>query len=231
MRGDAQPSTRSVAEVVRPLVRGLLGTEPTVPVRWWDGSRLGPEPADACIVVHSPRALRRLLYAPGELGIARAYVAGELDVEGDVFAALRLKDLLGHRGDGRTGLALGVDGVRSAWAAARELHALGPPLPAPSEEARLRGRFRSHHRDAAAIAHHYDVSDGFSRLVLGETITYSCAVFADERTGPDDAQRAKHDLICRKLGLRPGCACSTWGAGGARWSCTRRRTTGCGRSG
>lgn len=204
MRTQAQPSARSAAESVRPLVRILLGPEPTVPLRFWDGSVLGAETADACVVVHTPRALRRLLYAPGELGVARAYVAGEIDVEGDIFAVLRLKDLLEHRPDGRTGLALGLDGLRSAWRAAGELGALGPPLAPPDEEARIHGRFRSRHRDAAAIAHHYDVSDEFYRLVLGETMTYSCAVFADEHTDLDDAQRAKYDLICRKLGLGPG---------------------------
>ncbi len=204
MRIDARPSTRSVAEGVRPLLASLLGPDPTVPFRFWDGSRLGPETADACVVVRSPRALRRLLYAPGELGVARAYVAGELDIEGDVFAALRLKDLLERRPDGRSGLALGLDGLRSAWQAAREVGALGAPLPPPAEEARLHGRFRSSRRDAAAVSHHYDVSDDFYRLVLGESMTYSCALFADEDTDLDDAQRAKYDLICRKLGLRPG---------------------------
>ena len=204
MRGQAQRSIRSVAEGLRPLIHSLLGPAPTVPFRFWDGSRLGPDDADACIVVHSPRALRRVLYAPGELGIARAYVAGELDVEGDIFTALRLKDRLEQRPGGRGGLALGLEGLRAAWSAARALGALGPPLPPPPEEARLHGRFRSRQRDEAAIAHHYDVSDDFYRLVLGETMTYSCAVFTEEHTGLDGAQRAKYDLICRKLGLGTG---------------------------
>lgn len=204
MRTHGEPSTRTVAEVVGPLIRRLLGPEPTVPFTFWDGSRLGPATADACVVVQSPRALRRLLYAPGELGVARAYVAGELDVEGDVFAALGLKDVLDHRPDGQEGLALGFDGLRSAWRAARELRALGPPLSPPAEEARLHGRFRSRRRDAAAIAHHYDVSDEFYRLLLGETMTYSCGLFADEHIDLDDAQRAKYDLICHKLGVGPG---------------------------
>lgn len=204
MRTNAGPSCRSVAEVLRPVVLDLLGTEPTVALRLWDGSRLGPQQGDTCIVVHSPRALRRLLYSPGELGIARAYVAGELDIEGDVFAVLGMKDVLERRTDGRTGLVLGLDGLRSVWRAARHLGALGPPLPPPPEEARLRGSLRSRRRDAAAIAHHYDVSNDFYRLVVGETMTYSCAVFTDGHTSLDQAQRAKYDLICRKLGLRPG---------------------------
>jgi cyclopropane-fatty-acyl-phospholipid synthase len=87
---------------------------------------------------------------------------------------------------------------------AKRLGVLGPPLPPPPEEARLRGRRHSKERDAAAVAHHYDVSNEFYRLVLGETMTYSCAYFTEDGTSLDDAQRAKYDLVCRKLGLQPG---------------------------
>jgi cyclopropane-fatty-acyl-phospholipid synthase len=78
-----------------------------------------------------------------------------------------------------------------------------PPEP-PPEEIRLHGRRHSRSRDAAAIAHHYDVSGDFYRLVLGPTMTYSCAVWEDPSVGLDAAQEAKYDLICRKLGLVPG---------------------------
>jgi len=78
------------------------------------------------------------------------------------------------------------------------------PLPPPPEEARMHGRRHSRQRDAAAIAHHYDVSNDFYRLLLGPTRTYSCALWADPTVGLDAAQEAKHELICQKLGLRPG---------------------------
>jgi len=82
--------------------------------------------------------------------------------------------------------------------------ALGRPLPPPEEEARLGGRLHSKARDAAAISHHDDVGNDFYRLVLGPTLTYSCAYFATPQGSLDDAQRAKYDLICRKLGLGEG---------------------------
>src|ERR671916_244808 len=79
----------------------------------------------------------------------------------------------------------------------------GPRAP-PPEEARLRGRRHSKERDAAAIAHHYDVSNDFYRLVLGPSLTYSCAVFHDPSDSLEQAQANKYELICRKLGLEPG---------------------------
>jgi cyclopropane-fatty-acyl-phospholipid synthase len=81
---------------------------------------------------------------------------------------------------------------------------LGPPPPRPPEELRVRGRRHSKARDAAAVSSHYDVGNDFYRLVLGPSMVYSCAVWADESTGLDAAQEAKLDLICRKLGLAPG---------------------------
>jgi cyclopropane-fatty-acyl-phospholipid synthase len=195
--------TANVAEKVRPVVDALLGREPSIRIRTWDGSTIGPETSPATIVVRSPRAIRRLVYAPNELGLGRAYVAGDLDIEGDVYAALTLRDGLGER-DEHVELGLGPRGWLAAIGAAARIGALGPPPPAPPEEARLHGQLHSKARDAAAIAHHYDVSNDFYRLVLGETMTYSCAFFASGDVVLDDAQREKYDLICRKLGLRPG---------------------------
>jgi cyclopropane-fatty-acyl-phospholipid synthase len=76
--------------------------------------------------------------------------------------------------------------------------------PVPAEEARLHGRRHSRARDAAAISYHYDVSNEFYRMVLGPSMTYSCAVWPSEDATLEEAQAAKYDLICRKLGLRPG---------------------------
>jgi cyclopropane-fatty-acyl-phospholipid synthase len=87
------------------------------------------------------------------------------------------------------------------------------PTP-PPEEARLHGRRHSKARDAAAIAHHYDVSNEFYRLVLGSTMTYSCAVWAHPSATLEDAQEAN-----------PACACSTSAVGGAAWRCTPPVTT------
>ncbi|HWW55203.1 MAG TPA: cyclopropane-fatty-acyl-phospholipid synthase family protein [Acidimicrobiales bacterium] len=193
----------SVATTLEPLVRALLGGEPPVAIRFWDGSALGPPLATGNIVVRSPDAVRRLLYMPNELGLSRAYVAGELDVEGDVYAALSIREAVADEADH---LELGLkptDRVK-VIGAARRVGALGRPLPPPSEESRLGGRMHTRERDAAAVAHHYDVSNDFYRLVLGPTLTYSCAYFSSPGMSVDDAQQAKYDLICRKLGLAEG---------------------------
>ncbi|HSK16132.1 MAG TPA: class I SAM-dependent methyltransferase [Gaiellaceae bacterium] len=179
---------------LRRLFERILGPDSPVAVELPDGSVVGPPGSPARLVVRSPDAIRRLLTAPGELGFARAYVAGELDVEGDVYEALALADRLSsHLGPGD-------------WLAAARVAGLAGlrPLPPPPEEARLRGRRHSPARDAAAVRHHYDVSNRFYRHVLGPSLTYSCAVFPDPDATLEEAQQAKHELVCAKLGLCEG---------------------------
>ena len=74
------------------LIASVLGSDLPVAFHCYDGSTVGPPDAAATIVLRSPDALRRIVTAPGELGFARAYVTGDLDVEGDIFAALALRD-------------------------------------------------------------------------------------------------------------------------------------------
>jgi cyclopropane-fatty-acyl-phospholipid synthase len=176
-------------------VSRLLG--PDLPVRFeaYDGSAVGPGDAPAKIVVRSPNAVRRIVTRPGELGFGRAYVAGEIDVEGDIYAALQLRQRLptvrlGYRDAFALARCVGWGGVR--------------PLPAPAEEARLRGHRHSQARDAAAISHHYDVGNDFYRIVLGPSLTYSCAVFRSAEQSLEDAQANKYELISRKLALESG---------------------------
>jgi cyclopropane-fatty-acyl-phospholipid synthase len=176
-------------------VSGLLGSDLPVAIDCYDGSRLGPPDAATRIVVRSPDALRYIVTAPGELGFARAYVTGAVDIEGDVFDVFELRDRLPHpKVSPREWLALlkilGADGLR--------------PPPIPAEEARQRGRRHTKARDAAAIAHHYDVSNEFYELVLGPSMTYSCAVFPELKASLETAQANKYDLIAQKLALRPG---------------------------
>jgi cyclopropane-fatty-acyl-phospholipid synthase len=175
-------------------------------LRAWDGSQAGPVDAPV-VAVRSPTAVRRLAWAPGELGLARAYVAGDIDIEGDVYATLEAAlapvDRLTTRGDfSRPSARQWAELVRSAVA----LGAIGPPPAPPPEEFRRprRKRLHSRARDAAAVTHHYDVGNEFYALVLGPTLVYSCAVWDDPGTGLDAAQEAKLDLVCRKLGLAPG---------------------------
>jgi len=181
----------SVAEIVEE----ILGADLPVAFEAYDGSRCGPVDAPATLVLRSPTALQRIVTAPGELGFGRAYVAGDLDVQGDIWAALSLRDRMPN-------VRLGT---KQLLAIVRLLGAAGLRRPTPpAEETRLHGRLHSKSRDAAAIAHHYDVSNEFYRLFLGSTMTYSCAVWADRSVGLDAAQEAKYELICRKLDLQPG---------------------------
>jgi cyclopropane-fatty-acyl-phospholipid synthase len=180
----------SVAE----LVEEVLGTDLPVAFEAYDGSRCGPD-VGATIALRSPTALQRILTSPGELGFGRAYVAGDLDVEGSIWAALALRDRLP---------SVKLE-PKQLVAMAKLLGAAGLRRPTPPpEEARLHGRRHSKSRDAAAIAHHYDVSNEFYALFLGSTMTYSCGVWADPAISLDEAQEAKYELICRKLDLQPG---------------------------
>ncbi|MEU2622608.1 cyclopropane-fatty-acyl-phospholipid synthase family protein [Streptomyces sp. NPDC007157] len=198
---DAASRLRSVAEQV-------LGVPLPVRLRAWDGSQAGPPDAPA-IVIRNRRALRYLLFKPGELGLARAWVAGDLDIEGDLYSALAvMSGLIWERGeDDRTlAQALRDPEVR---AAARELLKLaGPPVPPapPREEVRRRRHLHTRRSDKQAISHHYDVGNDFYEIVLGPSMVYSCAYWGAVENADtlETAQRDKLELVCRKLGLRPG---------------------------
>jgi cyclopropane-fatty-acyl-phospholipid synthase len=182
-------------------LEAVLGPDLPIAVRAYDGSRLGPADAPATLLVRSPDVFRRLVTAPGELGLGRAYVSGELDVEGDLYAALaalraRIPDL-GAFGARQWAKVLRLAGSSLACTGLR-------PLPVPPEEARLGGIRHSRERDAAAIAHHYDVSNAFYRMMLGPSMTYSCAVWDRPDVTLEEAQAEKYELVCRKLGLEPG---------------------------
>ena len=189
---------KTVAGHLAPFFAGMLSRPPPVPIRFWDGSQIGSDSGQDAVFVRSARALRRIIFAPGELGFARAYVSGDMDIEGDIFEALRLADALSVGG---ASIRLRPrDWIRLIRAAAA-VGAIGLPPAPPNEEVRLSGRLHSKRRDSAAISHHYDVSGDFYQLVLGPTLTYSCAYFCRPGMALDDAQAAKYDLICRKLGL------------------------------
>ncbi|MFD7320845.1 class I SAM-dependent methyltransferase [Streptomyces sp. NPDC059875] len=188
------------------LAEDLLGVPLPVRLRAWDGSEAGPSDGPVLIVRHR-RALRRLLWKPGELGLARAWVAGEIDVEGDLYEFLdRLAGLIWERGEETRGVLKSVRDPKLRAAARGLLKLAGPfPPPAPpAEEMRRRtGSRHSKRRDKQAISHHYDVGNDFYELVLGPSMVYSCAYWTDGGT-LEDAQRDKLDLIARKLNLKEG---------------------------
>lgn len=199
-----EASVRQVADVVAPFAEELFGGPPPVSFQFWDGSCLvGTNPSAGAVILRSPRALRRALWRPGELGLARAWVEGDLDADGDLFEIIRRCEQPTRSGFAvreRGALRVARIAALGAIAAAR-LGAIGPPLPAPEPEARLFGRRHSKRRDAAAIRHHYDVGNEFYALVLGPSMTYSCARFQPGEASLEAAQRSKHELICQKLGL------------------------------
>ncbi|WP_405561413.1 class I SAM-dependent methyltransferase [Streptomyces sp. NBC_01180] len=190
------------------LAEELLGAPLPVRIRAWDGSESGP-PGTPVLVIRHRRALRRLLWKPGELGLARAWVAGEIDVDGDLYAALDLlAGLIWERDDPaelkKARLPLLDPKLRAAARGLLDIGGLLPPPPPPAEEIRRRrGPIHTKRRDQQAISHHYDVGNDFYELVLGPSMVYSCAYWAEDST-LETAQRDKLDLVCRKLDLKEG---------------------------
>ncbi|MBP5871455.1 cyclopropane-fatty-acyl-phospholipid synthase [Streptomyces scabiei] len=204
MTSTVPAKATGAAHLLSALALDVLGGPLPLRLRAWDGSESGP--ADAPVVVlRSRRALRRLLWQPGELGLAQAYITGELDVDGDLAHGLRTMWSAQRERGLRPPRLTAADRAR-ALATVVRLGAVGPRPPAPDSQARLRGGLHSKARDRAAISHHYDLSNDFYRLLLDETMAYSCGYWAsdDDGFGPADAQRAKLELIRRKLSLAPG---------------------------
>src|ERR1051326_7273308 len=194
---SAQASGKRLADVFDL----VAGDDPPVEFRGYDGSIAGTRDADVCIDVRSPRALSYFAWAPGAVGLARAYVAGDVDVHGDMYTAIaRLTALTKPR------TLTWSERARVAWALAPHLRTRPSP---PPEEVRINrlplvGRVHTRERERRAIAHHYDVPNRFYELVLGPSMSYTCACFPTEEATLEEAQFAKHDLVARKLGLEPG---------------------------
>jgi cyclopropane-fatty-acyl-phospholipid synthase len=161
----------------------------------YDGSTSGPANPAVTVELRTPRAVEYIASSPNQLGIARAYVAGDLEIHGDAYAALqRLYPLpLDH--------VTTADKIKLARTFAGK--ALKRPTP-PPQEAVLKGGRHSKRRDAEAIHHHYDVSNLFYSWVLGPSMAYTCAVFPDANASLETAQYNKFDLVSRKLDLQPG---------------------------
>ncbi|HEV2774222.1 MAG TPA: cyclopropane-fatty-acyl-phospholipid synthase family protein [Solirubrobacteraceae bacterium] len=193
----------ALASTTEPLRAELAAALPQRPfeVRFWDGSSLRSTDGDGGPVfeAQSPRAVAHVLRAPGQLGLSRAYVSGELAVD-DID---KLLDLL------RDWTPPPIDAAqrrRLLLAAVRAAGIMRPPRP-PAAELRPRGTRHSIERDARAVRHHYDVANEFFALFLDASMTYSCAIFADpSRDGEplESAQERKLETICRKLALRSG---------------------------
>jgi cyclopropane-fatty-acyl-phospholipid synthase len=180
----------------------MAGPDAPVEFRAYDGSVAGTGDAPIRITVKSPVAVSYLAQAPGSLGLARAYVSGHLDVEGDMYTALaRMVQAQQVQLDFAERLRL----LRELGGPKRLL----PRVPPPPQEVKvsrrwLSGRRHSKGRDATAISHHYDVSNTFYEWVLGPSMAYTCACYPREDATLEEAQAYKHDLVARKLGLTSG---------------------------
>ncbi|MGH3259166.1 MAG: class I SAM-dependent methyltransferase [Streptosporangiaceae bacterium] len=221
------------AAIIADLLTTHSGADLPVRLRLWDGSEAGPAGAPV-LIARSPRALRRILWRPGELGLARAYISGDLDVDGDladglrrVWDAIRQKAPAGGARPGSApfpgpatargrGTARGAAAVLGPLAAVRAVARLKvpvwPPPPPPRCELRVRGRLHSRARDQAVIAGHYDLPAAFYQLILDPSMAYSCAWW-DRTDTLADAQRDKLELICDKLGLEAGSRLLDMGCG------------------
>jgi cyclopropane-fatty-acyl-phospholipid synthase len=184
-----------------PIFERLVDADAPVEFRAYDGSRAGDPGADVRIEIRSPRALSYFAWAPGAVGLARAYVAGDIDVAGEMYTVLsRLTSL--------------EKPARVTWSDRLTIaRTLAPHLrhrpPVPPEEIRINrlllyGRLHSKERDRRVIAHHYDVPNRFYELVLGPSMSYTCACYLTDGATLEEAQFAKHDLIAQKLALEPG---------------------------
>ena len=182
-----------------PLLREIERAFPDRPfaIELWNGRGLpATENGGPVFHVRSPRAVAHALRAPGQLGVGRAYVAGDLDPD-DLDAVMGLLETWKPPPlDGRAKARLGL-------AALRACGVMRPP-PVPAAELRPRGERHTRERDRRAVRHHYDVSNEFFGLFLDESMTYSCAIFSRGATTLEEAQRVKLELVCTKLGLEEG---------------------------
>jgi cyclopropane-fatty-acyl-phospholipid synthase len=198
--GDGTLASR-IAPALERIAGGAFAQRPFT-CTLWDGSEL-PATAGATgpplhLHVRSPRALAYVLHEPNQLGLGRAWVSGDLELDGD------LEQLLAACA-GYAEVRIGAPDRARIALLARSLGALPRHAPAPpAAEARLDGRRNSLPRARDAIRHHYGMPASFHRLLLGPSLVDSCAYYASERDTLEEAQERKLDLICRKLVLAPG---------------------------
>jgi cyclopropane-fatty-acyl-phospholipid synthase len=166
-------------------------------VSFWDGTSVPATVTPApTFAVKSPRALAHVLRAPGELGIGRAYAEGLIEAD-DIDGALLLID--NFEAPSLSPAAI----LRLVAALIRATGIVALPRP-PVTELRLRGERHTLARDRRAVRHHYDAGNDFFKLFLDESMTYSCAYWRNGARTLEEAQAAKRELVCTKLGLRAG---------------------------
>src|SRR4051794_3426433 len=180
-------------------------------IEFWDGSAVPPTNGGGpTFRLESRKALAHALRAPGQLGIGRAYVAGDIAVD-DLDAAMQV--VLNWQPPS----VERKDQAKLALAALRAAGPVRPPSP-PSAELKPKGKLHTIARDRRAVRHHYDLPPEFFKLFLGDSFTYSCAIFSRGATTLEDAQRTKLDLVCTKLNLQAGQRVLDVGCGWGSWA-------------
>jgi len=196
------PGKLTLAEILEILAGGRL------PLRFtaYDGSCAGPRDAPFGLELKTPRGTTYLATGRGDLGMARAYIAGDLEIHGvhpgDPYELL--KSLTGE-----LVFKLPPPGVTATIIRSIGVQHLRPIAP-PQQEVPPRwrrvaeGLRHSKIRDAEAIHHHYDVSNNFYEWVLGPSMTYTCACYPRLDASLDEAQENKYRLVFEKLRMKPG---------------------------
>jgi len=200
MSEKAHSSSGQARRLTLKILQDLFGGAPAIGAgfRLWDGSVWPEDPVSrTTIILKHPGSLRAMLLAGSEVGLAEAFLYGEVDIEGDVESVFALADFLGEKTGGwRTKLLAAKDLLRLPAGKDHPVGARGP--------ARLSGKRHSVERDRQAISYHYDVSNEFYALWLDRHMVYSCAYFHSPEETLDEAQERKLNLVCRKLRLNPG---------------------------
>ncbi|WP_395109265.1 class I SAM-dependent methyltransferase [Actinomadura sp. SCN-SB] len=182
----------------------LVGPDTPVEFVAYDGSRAGRQGAAIRFEVRSPYAVSYLVHSPGSLGLARAYISGYLDVSGDMYTALSTMTQALSDVTVSDKIKVLREVLKDPLLRAAVSRRLDPP-PQEAPFSRVPSWLRhSKRRDAKAISHHYDVSNTFYEWVLGPSMAYTCACFPKEDSTLEEAQYFKHDLVAKKLGLKPG---------------------------
>ncbi|MGH7584023.1 MAG: class I SAM-dependent methyltransferase, partial [Gemmatimonadales bacterium] len=171
-------------------------------IRYWDSGVTDEPPGERpkfTLVLADPGALRRLLLIPSELRLAEGYIYGDIDLQGDIIAAVDVAEVLRRR----------LSSTGALMRMARNLLRLPRSQVQHGDAKRSLGRaahkrLHSPERDAAAVRSHYDVGNDFYQLFLDDNLVYSCAYYETGDETIDEAQIAKFEHICRKLRLRPG---------------------------
>ena len=193
----SDPAVRTSRDMMTLLATGYSPRD--FAVRFWDGSRLEPEAGQEALftlALNHPGALKKMLWPPDGVAFAEAYVYGDFDIEGDIFAFFRFTQFLIRKKPGLREL------LKVGWTLLR--------LPSVKRErtghqpVKLEGRKHSLERDKQAVGYHYDLSNEFFALWLDKELLYTCAYFADPGESIDAAQARKIDYVCRKLRLKPG---------------------------